>query len=127
MTTQDVIDFLVAGGITVPIYPEGEEEDMPDEIVTVGVQTGMSSTYEYLFNRPAIRIRIRGKQFDRASAEALGAAVDAAMLRRGPVQIGGRHVTVIQRFSGPPGFVGVEAAASRRAILEATYIPEIAA
>jgi hypothetical protein len=126
MTTADVIAFLQAGGIDVPIYPEGEEESMPDEIVTVAVQSGMSSTFEYLFDRPAIRIRIRGSQFDRASAEALGAEVDAAMLRRGPVQIGGKHVTVIQRFSGPPGFVGIEAASSRRAILEATYIPEIA-
>lgn len=127
MTTQDVIAFLTAGGVTAPIYPEGEEEDMPDQIVTVAVQSGLASTYEYLFDRPAIRIRVRGGQFDRASAEALGAAVDAAMLRPGPVVIGGQHVTVIQRFSGPPGFVGVEAASSRRAILEATYIPEIAA
>lgn len=126
MSTDDVKAFLAAAGITTQIHPEGEEPEMPDEVVTVAVQPGLSSTYEYLFNRPAIRIRIRGKQGDRGSAEAIAAAVDAAMLTPKPVVIGGKHVTSIQRFSGPPGFVGVDSRNARRSILEATYIPEIA-
>lgn len=125
MTTADVIAFLEAHGISAPIFPEGEEDDMPDLIVTVAVQSGLSSTYEYLFNRPAIRIRVRGGQSDRTSAETLAGAIDAAMLTPGPLTIGSGHVTSIQRLSGPPGFVGLDSPSARRSILEASYIPEI--
>lgn len=126
MSTADVIAFLQSKGITAPIYAEGEEEDMPDEVVTVGVLGGMAPTYEYLFDRPAIRVRIRGSQFNRSSAEALAALVDAAMLSPGAQTLGGKHVTVIQRLSGPPGYVGVDSPTARRTMLEATYIPEVA-
>lgn len=125
LSTEEVSSFLRAQGITAPIFPEGEEPEMPDQVVTVGLLGGLSSTYEYLFDRPAIRIRVRGGQRNRASAEALAGQVDQAMLVPGSFSLAGKHVISLQRLSGPPGFVGLDSPNGRRAVLEASYIPEV--
>lgn len=126
VTSADIIAFLEARGITAPIA-DLELPELPDEAVLVEVISGLSSTYEMAFDRPAIRVTVRGKQGSQASAQALAGAVDNALLSPAPIAIGGKHVTNLQRLTGPPGYVGMDArSGARRPVYQATYVPEIA-
>lgn len=127
LKSADIATFLAAHGITAPIVREQELPEMPDEVVLIELSGGLSSTYEMLFDRPAVRVTVRGKQGDPDSAEALAEAVDNALLTDAPISLGGKHVTTLQRLSGPPNFVGLdERGGGRRTILQASYIPEVA-
>lgn len=125
LRSADVKAFLEAHGITAPIF-DLELPETPDEVVFIELTGGLSSTYEMLFDRPAIRVTVRGGQGDQASAQALAEAIDNAMLTEGPLTIGGKHVTNLQRLSGPPAYLGMDArTGARRPIYQVSYIPEV--
>jgi hypothetical protein len=127
LRSADVATFLAANGVSAPIHVQGDMPELPDQVVLIDFAGGLSSTYEMLFDRPALRLTVRGSQSDPASAEALAEAVDNAFLNVGGlINIGGKHVTNIQRLSGPPAFIGLDSQSARRPIFQATYIPEIA-
>jgi hypothetical protein len=127
LRSADIEAFLTAHGITAKMVHGQELPDMPDEVVLIELSGGLSSTYERLFDRPAVRVTVRGKQGDPDSAEALAEAVDNAFLTDGPITLGGKHVTTLQRLSGPPNFVGLDArGGGRRSVLQASYVPEVA-
>jgi hypothetical protein len=127
LRSADVTAFLEARGIEAPIHVQGDLPSMPDQVVLIDFTGGLSSTYEMLFDRPALRLTVRGSQSDPASAEALAEAVDDALLNAPPpLAIGGKHVTSIQRLSGPPAFVGLDSESARRPVFQATYIAEAA-
>lgn len=124
--SADVATFLAAHGVDAKIHFQGDVPDVPDGIVVLDLLPALPPSYELLFNRPVVRATVYGQQSDPAAAEALMSDVDSAFLDPvPPFQIGGKHVTSIQQFSGP-GLVGLDDPSSRRPVLSATYVIEIA-
>ena len=131
LSSADVVAYLQAQGITAPIHCQldiPDYPDMPDEICVVELSPSLTPTYEQAFDRPVVRMTVRGRQSNPDSAEALMDAVDRAFMDNSPppwIEIGGRHVTNIQQFAGP-GFLGLEDVSGRRPLFSATYVIELA-
>lgn len=125
VTVEAIRGYLVARGVTAPVVDGFEEAAMPDEMIFATALGGAGDARERLFERPGVQIRVRGRQNDHASAEALAGQVDEAFMAvTYPVTIAGRHVASIQRLGGLPALVARDDA--RRSVLSASYIFDIA-
>lgn len=128
LRSADFEQLLRDGGVDAAIAIKREQnivDEPPDQTIFLNIGPGPGRSYDGAFERSSLQVRCRGKQSDPDSAADVAAQVDAILMDlQPPITIGGRHVTYLDQFGGPPAFLARDEAL--RTMFYATYIVEIA-
>ncbi|MGW1676032.1 phage tail terminator protein [Saccharopolyspora sp. NPDC002376] len=126
-TTTNIITWLQALGVEVPLFPGTQRiPEMPDRIAVVTPLPGMGLSLEGIADTPGFQLRCRGAQMSADDCEAI--AYDADQRIRGadfPVTLGAVQLTAVARSGGRPALLSSVPDSANRTEMVCTYLTTI--
>lgn len=125
--TKDIITWLQALGVEVPLYPGTQRiPDMPDRIAVVTPLPGAGLSMEGLADSPGFQLRTRGAQNSPDDCEAIAYDADKRILAAGfPAALGDVQLVSVARSGGRPALLSALPDSGNRTEMVCTYLTTI--